>query len=60
MPGETHKLQNDPPEGSREVIEHELRRNPGREPDAGEGAKGSSERAADRTAADKSKAGERS
>ncbi len=24
MPDETHKLQKDPPEGSRKVIEHEL------------------------------------
>jgi len=26
MPDETHKLQKDPPEGSRKVIEHELER----------------------------------
>ena len=26
MPDETHKLQKDPPEGSRETIEHELHR----------------------------------
>ncbi|MBA3519593.1 MAG: hypothetical protein H0T75_18580 [Rhizobiales bacterium] len=26
MPDETHKLQKDPPEGSRKVIDHELER----------------------------------
>ena len=37
MADETHKLQKDPPEGSREVIEHELRRKS--EQDAGSGEK---------------------
>ena len=30
MADETHKLQKDPPEGSRDVVEHELRRQSGK------------------------------
>ena len=47
MADETHKLQKDPPEGSREVVEHELKRQsrpPGstdgtRKPDRGNAAR---------------------
>ena len=35
MADETHKLQKDPPEGSRKVIEHELERQSGKASDAG-------------------------
>ena len=38
MADETHKLQKDPPEGSREVVEHELKRQ-SRQPESTGGAR---------------------
>jgi hypothetical protein len=50
MPDETHRLQKDPPEGSREVIEHELKRQAGKDrkdgsPDSAQGNSTRQERA---------------
>ncbi len=45
MPDETRKLQNDPPEGSRKVVEHELDRQAGKT--AGGGAKDAQPKAGD-------------
>ena len=40
MADETHKLQKDPPEGSRKVIDHELKRQAGKD-EAGDRGSGS-------------------